>query len=161
MLDEGTHQGFRIETGNQGTNPPLFIAEVPFSFSRIAERRWLAERTIRLSASTYTMSLSHSAQMFCPGGRLDCGVDGCWGFVSGAETGLSPVRAGEDGVTTPLCAVGSAISQRSYRTGMHQADWSRMIQSKNHWRAIFTLLSALRFEDHPFHVSRCKSTVTR
>lgn len=74
------------------------------------------------------MSLSHSAQTFCPGGRLDCGVDG-WEccFVSGAETGLSPARAGEHGVITPLCAVGSAISQRSYRTGMHQANWSQLI----------------------------------
>lgn len=82
------------------------------------------------------MSLSHSAQTFCPGGRLDCGVDGCdCCFVSGAETGLSPARAGEHGVITPLCAVGSAISQRSYRTGMHQANWSQLIQSlKNRWR---------------------------
>lgn len=73
------------------------------------------------------MSLSHSAQMFCPGGRLDCGVEGCccccWCcLVSGDETGLSPARAGEDGVITPLCAVGSAISQTSYRTGEHQTD---------------------------------------
>lgn len=108
----------------------------PFSFSR--PPLWKKESNDRegrcASAPTYTMSLSHSAQMFCPGGRLDCGVDGCCCLVSGAETGLSPVRAGEDGVITPLCAVGSAISQRSYRTGMHQANWSQLIQSKNHWR---------------------------
>ena len=52
-------------------------------------------------SGTYTMSLSQSAQMFCPGGRLDCGVVGC-GFVSGAETGLRPVKAGDEGVATPL-----------------------------------------------------------
>lgn len=52
-------------------------------------------------SETYTMSLSQSAQMFCPGGRLDCGVVGR-GFVSGAETGLSPARAGDEGVATPL-----------------------------------------------------------
>lgn len=63
------------------------------------------------------MSLSHSAQMFCPGGRLVCGVDGCCGFVSGAWTGLSPARAGEDGVITPLTETGSAIfaNKLSYR----------------------------------------------
>lgn len=63
------------------------------------------------------MSLSHSAQMFCPGGRLVCGDVGC-GFVSGAWTDLSPARAGEDGVITPLTALGSAISQTSYRIGV-------------------------------------------
>jgi len=65
------------------------------------------------------MSLSHSAQMFCPGGRLVC-VDGVCGFVSGAWTGLNPARAGEDGVITPLTVLGSAISQTSYRIGMQQ-----------------------------------------
>jgi hypothetical protein len=65
------------------------------------------------------MSLSHSAQMFCPGGRLVCGVVGC-GFVSGAWTDLNPARAGEDGVTTPLTVFGSTISQTSYRIDMQQ-----------------------------------------
>lgn len=57
---------------------------------------------------TYTMSLSQSAQMFCPGGRPLCGVVGC-GFVSGADTDRSPARAGDDGVITTLWGAGSAV----------------------------------------------------
>lgn len=59
------------------------------------------------SGKTYTISLSQSAQIFCPGGKLDCGVVGR-GFVSGAETDLNPDNAGEVGDTPPLCTLGSA-----------------------------------------------------
>lgn len=47
--------------------------------------------------------------MFCPGDKLPCGGGVGWGLVSGADTDLSPVRAGDDGVTTPLCIAESAV----------------------------------------------------
>lgn len=48
------------------------------------------------------MSLSHSAQIFCPGGRVACGEAGGGSFVSGADTDLKPAIGVTDGVTIPL-----------------------------------------------------------
>lgn len=58
---------------------------------------------------SYTMSRSHSAQMFWPGGRPFCGDVGC-GLVSGADTDLNPVKVGNgDDTTPPPFTTGSAV----------------------------------------------------